>query len=157
MRLLNICSRADGNVYLPEFIKDFDNRFSEEPRSAANFHRPLTVKDNLERVLTWQEPRTLSKNLTVQFKKVVYQIETERSNYALRNAVITVCVDAEQNIALLYKGKSLPYNVFHQQTKQAEVVLAKDLNQIIDTQSAPVPRKPAPDHPWRAYPDFQNK
>ena len=144
MRLLDIRTHADGNVYLPKFMQDFNNRFAEEPRSSVDAHRPLTTQDELARILTWQEPRTLSKNLTVQFENVVYQIQTERPTYALRNALITVCADAKQSITLLYKGKSLPYNVFHKQTKQAEVVLAKDLNPTLQTKSAP-----ALDHPWR--------
>jgi hypothetical protein len=34
------------------------------------------------------------------------------------------------------------------QTKQSEVVLAKNLNKTIKTKSAP----PAPNHPWRTFP-----
>ena len=44
---------------------------------------------------TWQETRSLSKNLTLQFQKTVYQIQTERPTYALRNAQVTVCVNAQ--------------------------------------------------------------
>ncbi len=151
MRLLNIRSREEGNAYLPEFMADFNQRFAEEPRSVVDLHRPLTAKDDLARILTWQEARTISKNLTIQFEKVVYQIQTERPTYTMRNAAVTVCADAQQNITLLYKGKSLPYTVFHKQAKQAEVVLAKDLNQTIKAKSASVPHKPAPDHPWRTF------
>ena len=152
MRLLNIRSREDGNAYLPEFIADFNKRFAEEPRSLVDLHRPLTAKDDLARILTWQESRTISKNLTVQFENVVYQIQTERSTYTMRNAAVTVCMDSKQNVTLLYKGKSLPYNVFHKQVKQSEVVMAKDLNKTINLKSTPVPHKPAPDHPWRGFP-----
>ena len=151
MRLLKINTREAGNAYLPEFMEDFNQRFADDPRSAVDAHRPLTAIDDLAHILTWQETRTISKNLTVQFEKIVYQIQTERPTYAMRNAVITVCVDAKQNVTLLYKGKSLPYNVFHKQAKQSEVVLAKDLNQTINTKSAPIPHKPAPDHPWRTF------
>ena len=149
MRLLGIRSREDGNAYLPEFIADFNKRFTQEARSSVDAHRKLTAQDDLARILTWQESRTVSKNLTIQFETVVYQIQTERSSYALRNALITVCVDAEQNVALLYKGKSLPHSVYHKQTKQSEVVLAKDLNKTIQTKAY---KSPALDHPWRTYP-----
>jgi transposase/predicted SprT family Zn-dependent metalloprotease len=149
MRLLKINSREAGNAYLPEFMADFNKRFAEEPRSSVDAHRPLTAKDDLARLLTWQESRTLSKNLTVQFENVVYQIQTERPSYTLRNAVITVCADAKQNVTLLYKGKSLPYTVFHKQTKQSEVVIAKDINKTIQAKSY---KPPAPNHPWRTYP-----
>jgi len=152
MRLSEISSREAGNAYLPKFMAAFNDRFADEPRSAVDAHRTLTAQDDLARIFTWQEPRTISKNLTVQFDNVVYQIQTARPTYAMRNAAVTVCVDAQQNITLLYKDQSLPYNVFHQQTKQSEVVLAKDLNKTLQTKSAPVPHKPAPDHPWRTFP-----
>ncbi len=147
MRLLGIGSREDGNTYLSKFMDDFNQRFADEPRSSVDAHRKLTAKDDLACILTWQEVRTLSKNLTLQFENVVYQIQTERPTYAMRNAIVTVCLDHNQNITLLYKHKSLPYNVFHKQTKQSEVVLAKDLNQVLP----PMPHKPAPDHPWRTF------
>ncbi len=93
------------------------------------------------------------KKITVQFEKMVYQIQTERPTYAMRNAVVTVCVDAKQNITLLYKGKSLPSTIFHKQAKQSEVVIAKYLNTVIKT----VPFKPVPNHPWRTFNLSKNK
>src|SRR6266542_5583576 len=66
MRLRQITSRETGNAYLPEFIQDFNQRFAEPPRSDLDFHRALTAKDDLSRILTWQETRSLSKNLTLQ-------------------------------------------------------------------------------------------
>ncbi len=153
MRLLGIRSREDGNAYLPEFMLDFNQRFADDPRSDVDAHRPLTAKDDLARILTWQVTRTISKNLLVQFENVVYQIQTERPTYAMRNAVVTVCADPKQNITLLYKGKSLPYTIFHKQAKQSEVVIAKDLNTVIET----IPFKPAPDHPWRTFNLSKNK
>ena len=91
MRLRGIANLIDGNAYLPEFIQDFNQRFAVEARSSVDAHRPLTAKEDLARILTWQETRTLSKNLTLQFQKTVYQIQTQRPSYALRNAQVTVC------------------------------------------------------------------
>jgi hypothetical protein len=147
MRLLNIRSREDGNTYLSKFMADFNLRFAEAPRSSVDAHRKLTAKDNLARILTWQEQRLISKNLTVQFENVVYQIQTERPTYTLRKAMVTICIDLQQNIILLYNGKSLPYNVFHEQTKQSKVIISKELNKPIPQK----PHKPAPDHPWRTF------
>jgi len=153
MRLLGISTREAGNAYLSEFMQDFNQRFADEPRSEVNAHRSLTAKDDLARILTWQEARTISKNLTLQFEKIVYQIQIERPTYTMRNAVVTVCVDAKQNVTLIYKGKSLPYTIFHKQIKQSEVVIAKDLNTVIEAVSF----KPAPDHPWRTFNLSKNK
>ena len=147
MRLRDIHSWEAGNAYLPEFLQEFNLRFGEEPRSSVDAHRPLTPQEDLARILTWQETRTLSKNLTLQFQKIVYQIQTERPSYALRNAQVTVCVNAQENITILYNAKPLPFTIYNQQAKQAEVVSAKQLDHALQEKS--LPHKPAPDHPWR--------
>lgn len=149
LRLRGIASMPDGNAYLPEFLADFNRRFAVEPRSSVDAHRPLTAKEDLAQILTWQETRTLSKNLTLQFQKVVYQIQTDRPSYALRNAQVTVCVNAQEDITILYHGKALPSSIYQQQAKQAEIVATKQLNQVL--QPKRLPSKPAPEHPWRTY------
>jgi transposase len=147
MRLRGISSMTDGNAYLPQFMADLNQRFAVVARSAVNAHRPLTAKDDLAHILTWQETRTLSKNLTLQFEKVVYQIQTDRPTYALRKAQVLVCVNAQEEITILYNGKTLPYSIYKQQAKQAEIVSTKQLGQALNQQR--LPPKPAPDHPWR--------
>ncbi len=147
LRLRGISNRMAGNAYLPEFLTDFNRRFAVEPRSSVDAHRPLTSQDDLAHILTWQETRTLSKNLTLQFQKVVYQIQTDRPTYALRNAQVTVCVNAQEDILILYNGKTLPYTIYKQQTKQAQVVSTQQLDLALPAKRLP----PTPDHPWRTY------
>jgi hypothetical protein len=147
LRLRGISNLIEGNAYLPEFLADLNQRFAVEPRSSVNAHRPLTRKDDLARILTWQETRTLSKNLTLQFHKTVYQVHTKHPSYALRNAQVTVCVNAQEDITILYRDQALPYSIYKQQTKQAEVVSAKQLDVALKPKR--LPPKPAPDHPWR--------
>lgn len=147
MRLHGIATMTDGNAFLPEFLADFNQRFAVAPRSSVNAHRPLTAKEDLARILAWQETRTLSKNLTLQFHKTVYQIQTNRPTYALRNALVTVCVNAQEEMTILYNGKVLPYTIYNQQAKQAEIVSSKQLDHAIPQPR--LPHKPAPDHPWR--------
>ena len=134
LRLRGISNMTQGNAYLPEFLQDFNQRFAVEPRSTVDAHRALTAKEDLARILTWQETRTLSKNLTLQFHKTVYQIQTSRPSYALRNAQVTVCVNAQEQLTILYHGKALPYSSYNQQAKQAEVVSTKQLDATLQTQ-----------------------
>ena len=147
LRLRGISNMTDGNAYLPQFTTDFNQRFAVEPRSSVNAHRPLTAKDDLARILTWQETRTLSKNLTLQFHKTVYQIQSNRPAYILRNAQVLVCVNTQEEITILYNGKALPYTLYKQQAQQAAVVSAKQLDLALKPKR--LPTKPAPDHPWR--------
>ncbi len=147
LRLRHISQMADGNAYLPQFIADFNRRFAVPPRSPHDAHRPLLKTERLETILAWQEPRILSKNLTLQFKQVVYQIQTRRPSYALRQARVIVCEDGAGAITLLYKSKPLAYCVFHKQEHLAQVVDSKSVDRQL---VAPRPaHTPAPDHPWR--------
>jgi transposase len=146
LRLRSISSWEAGNAFLPEYMADFNLRFAVQPRSTHDAHRPLTAQDDLARLFRWQESRILSKNLTLQFNKVVYQIQTEHPSYAMRNAAVTVCLDDQGDITILYKGKSLSYTVFHQQAKQSEIVQSKQIDQVLLNQSKA--HKPAANHPW---------
>ena len=148
MRLRGISRMEEGNAYLPEFMEDFNRRFEVVPRSNNDAHRPLLLKDDLDQILTWQETRIISKNLSIQFKNIVYQIQTERPTYVLRKAKVTVCLDAMGKVSILYKGKELAYSIFKKQAKQAEVMSSKDLDRKVN--KIRKGHKPAPDHPWRS-------
>jgi transposase len=150
MRLRRISDRQQGNAYLPEFMADFNARFAVQPRSSLDVHRPVLAHQDLDHILAWQEPRTISKNLTVQFKNVVYQIQTDRPTYALHKAPVTVCEDADGSIRILYKGRPLPYTIFQKQPRQAEVVTAKRIDHVLINRSKA--HKPAPNHPWNITP-----
>ena len=141
MRLRRINNMQQGNAYLPEFIADFNARFAVQPRSSLDAHRPMQAHQNLDQILVWQETRLITKNLTLQFKNVVYQIQTDRPAYALHKAQVTVCQDDQGNVSILYKGNELSYTIFQKQEHQAEVVSSK--------QVARKPWHPAKDHPWR--------
>jgi len=146
LRLRNISDMEAGNAYLPEFREDFNRRFAVAPRSNHDAHRPLLKTENLDLILTRQVTRTLSKNLTVQSNHIIYQIQSNRPDYALRNAKVTVCENAQGEITILYKNKPLAYTIYHKPPRQAEIVDTKTLDHHIK-----LPKSPAPDHPWRQY------
>ncbi len=146
LRLRGISDLDRANAYAPEFLQDYNRRFAVLPQSSYNAHRPLLHSDNLALILTHQEMRTLSKNLTVQFKQVVYQIRSDRPGYALRNAQVTVCENPHGEVTILYKNKPLPFTLFHKPIRQAEVVDSKTLDHQIQT-----PTPPPANHPWRRY------
>ena len=158
MRLRGISTMTEGNAYLPEFIADFNKRFAVAPRNATDAHRPLLPQDNLARILTVQATRVLSKNLTLQYDNVIYQIQTARPTYALRNAQVIVCENRQGKIAIEYKGRPLLYTVFRQAPRQAAVVSSKQIALKLDGLDEPAksakrrkPYIPPPNHPWRRF------
>jgi len=146
LRLRKISTIEAGNQYLPEFCEDFNRRFAVPARSTHDAHRPLLKTENLDLILTRQDTRLLSKNLTVQFNKIIYQIQSNRPDYALRNAQVTICENAKGVITILYKNKPLAYTTYKKLAHQAETVDTKNINRVIQ-----LPKPPAPDHPWRSY------
>ena len=147
LRLRGISTPEQANRWLPEFMQNYNRRFATAPRSELDFHTPLACSDNLDLILCRKATRTLSKNLTLQYHKTIFQIHVQCPTYAMRNTVVTVFENANGEISILYKNKSLTFEVYYQQEKQAEVVPSKSID--FELSQPKKPHKPAPDHPWR--------
>jgi transposase len=154
LRLRGISDWEAGNAFLPEFIDDFNRRFAVQPKSSHNAHRPLSKSDDLAQIFTWQESRSLSNNLTIQFRKVVYQIQIDRPSYTMRKAPVTISLDAQENVTITYKGNSLPFTTFHKQSKQSDIVQSKHVDSMLKYLKPGT--VPGSSHPWRNYPEKQN-
>jgi transposase len=146
MRLRNISNIEAANEYVAEFMADYNARFAVQPKSSHNMHRSLLPNEDLMRIFTVQEQRILSKNLTLQYKNVIYQIQTSRPSYAMRKASVTVCEDSQGQIGILYKGQLLEYTIYQKQERQAEVISSKAIDEKLKKT-----HKPGKNHPWRRY------
>jgi transposase len=151
LRLRGISDWEAGNAFLPEFIDDFNRRFAVQPKSSHNAHRPLSKSDDLAQIFTWQESRSLSNNLTIQFRKVVYQIQVDRPSYTMRKAPVTISLDAQENVTITYKGNSLAFTTFHKQSKQSDIVQSKHVDSMLKYLKPGT--VPGSSHPWRNYPE----
>jgi len=143
MRLAGIDNYAQANAFLEKYIPVYNQKFAVQPRSHLDYHEPLRPENHINPILSKQSQRKISKNLQIQYQKVIYQIDTDRPAYALRGRTVTVCESEYGRIRILLNGSTLKYNVYHRQPKQAEVVTSKDIEHR--------KTKPAPDHPWRNY------
>jgi len=155
LRLHLISDLPTANAYLPEFRADFNRRFAVVPRDPTDAHRPLRATDDLTRILALRELRTLSKNLTLSYNNSVYQIQTTRPGYALRQAQVEVRERWDGQVAILYKGRPLNYTVYREPPKQAELISSKMLNPELDARKANPKKRttyvPPKDHPWRKF------
>jgi transposase len=160
LRLKSISSVAAANAYLPKFIRHYNQRFGVPPRSAEPAHRPLPKGEDLERVLALCQRRTLSKNLTLSYNNIIYQIQTKRAAYTMRQAQVMVRETSTGKITIEYKGRPLDHTVYREQEqRQARVVPAK-LLQPAAARAAARPKqqhRPVPmSHPWRRFDFTQN-
>ncbi len=148
MRLRNISSIEAGNAYLPEFMADHNQRFAVEPRSTTDAHRKdLPDTKTLDLMFSFQDTRTLSKNLEMDYDNITYKIQTETQGYGLRNAKIKVCEDLSGVVTLVYKGRVLTYTSIKKQKRAPKIVDAKQLDEEMEKVRiyAPAPSN----HPWK--------
>jgi transposase len=154
LRLRDLGTVAAANAYLPEFIADYNQRFAVAPRSAESAHRPLAKGEDLGRVLTLCERRTLSKNLTLSYNNVIYQIKTKRSAYTMRQAQVEVRERHTGAITIEYKQRPLEYTIYQAQEQQQGKVIEAKLLQPAAARAAAGPKQepgPVPSTPWRRF------
>jgi hypothetical protein len=134
LRLRGISTSEAGNAYLPEFQVDYNERFSREPRSPHNAHRPLHDDENLDRIFSWQEERKLSRNLTVHYKRVIYLVEPGPETLRLAGGPCRVHEYEDGRIEILHAGQLLPCRVFFDkapQVSQGAIVANKRLGAVL--------------------------
>ncbi len=129
LRLQIISTIEKTKDFVPACLEDFKRRFAVQPRSSHDVHRSLLYSDDeLDIIFSRQEMRILSKILTLQYNRVIYQIQTTRPTYALRKAHVTVCEHTQGEIAIFCKGKSLSYSILNKHQRQADVVMSKEID-----------------------------
>lgn len=143
MRLAGINNYQEANAFLDIYIHNYNQKFAVCPASPVDSHEPLRPENNLDLIFTKRSTRKLSKNLEFQYKRVVYQIQTDRPLYALKGREVTVCENEEGKITVLLNQMQLEFRRFFRQPKRNAVATSKD----IEKQS----HKPSSDHPWRTY------
>jgi len=111
LRLEGIDTLEAGNAYLPAFMERFNAKFAQAPANATDLHRPLTELDDLQEILSWQEARTVSNSLTLQYDRVVYLLEPTELAKGLRRNRVRVHDYPDGTVAIKYQGVDLPYRV----------------------------------------------
>ena len=160
LRLRKISSIKKANKYLPQFMKEFNQKFKVKPKNLREAHRPLLKTENLEAILVKKHQRVLSCNLELQYLNKIYQIQTKRPTYSMRKAKVTVAENRFGKIKIYYQGKDLKpkelkYTIITKRPK-SEITNTKLLNTKVDRLKRKQQRKqsrckPAMDHPWRQY------
>jgi hypothetical protein len=133
MRLAGINNIAAGNAFLPGFVADYNARFGKVPANPKDLHRPMSPFDQLEDEFTWQEERTLSQALTLQYDKVMFILEPSEAAQSAVGKRVTVVDYPDGKIAVRYKGQDLAYRTFDKIRKvnQAAVIENKRLGPLL--------------------------
>ncbi len=138
MRLRGINTVAGANAYAPSFMAAYNARFAKPPKSDFNAHRPLRADENLDLVMTWREPRKVTKSLTVQYDRVMYLLDDTPENRKLIDRTIEVWEYPDGRIELRTEGRVLPCRQYDRlaEIDQAAVVEHKRLSHVLQVAQA---------------------
>lgn len=127
LRLAGICDISAGNAFLPEFMEQFNERFSVPAAKAENVHRSLNVQTSrLADILCHREQRHVSQQLSLAYDR--RQIILERSEMAdkLAGQYVDVYDFSDRLLEVRWKGHSLPYRVFSKDQRVSHTAIIEN-------------------------------
>jgi hypothetical protein len=133
MRVRNISSMDEGNAYLEKFVAKHNEKFAVTPQTLEGAHRPsFHDAESLNKILSVQSERKLSKNLECSHNCMLYQITGQEHGYRLRHATVTICECMNGDVGVYSGERMLPYATRACERKQPPVVDAKEVNSYVD-------------------------
>ena len=133
LRLRGINTKEAANAFVPHFIADFNARFAKPAKSDFNAHRPLRDDEHLDTILTWREPRRVTKSLTVQYDRVIYRLDVSEATRKLINQYVDVYEYPDGRIEIRANGVALPCTPYDKLSEidQGAVVDHKRLGHVL--------------------------
>lgn len=143
MRLRNICTYAQANAYLPEFMQEYNRRFAVQAASNHDVHRMLDLEEDLDFLFSIHDSRQITKSLTIHYENKVYQIVTPHQPYFYANQEVLITKTNAGEISAWFGGNKLELKEIRSYPKQGAIVSSKSADAK--------PIAPAYNHPWRTY------
>lgn len=141
LRLAGIEDIQSANTFVANYVDTLNTKFAVDPRSPADFHRPVPAGLDLRNVFCREESRKVGNDWVVRYRNRFFQI-SRQSNLPPARRTITVQEHLDGSIHLIYRGQQVMFAEIEARPKPAPV---PPLSQ---------PRKtyiPPPDHPWRRW------
>jgi hypothetical protein len=112
LRLAGVSSIAAANAWLPGFITAYNTRFGRDPANAKDLHRPLAQADDLDEILAWREERTVTRNLTLHYDRMMLLLDPTSLARGLVRKKVEVVNYPDGRFAVQFNGAVLGFKVF---------------------------------------------
>jgi transposase len=147
MRLAHISSMEEGNAFLPSYIEKHNKKFAKKPMSSINAHTNIKIDSTLENILCLHHQRKITKDLTVSFAGVTYQILEPNCQHRLSGKKVLIKEKEGENLEFFYNEKLLNYKIYQELPREN---IHKEKNLTVDFQEPQVGKgKHRGYHPWR--------
>jgi hypothetical protein len=134
LRLAGVSSMAAANAWLPGFITAYNTRFGREPANAKDLHRPLAQADDLDEILAWREERTVTRNLTLHYDRMMLLLDPTPLARGLARKKVEVVNYPDGRFAVQFNGTALDFKVFDkiQTVQPGAIVDNKRLSAVLE-------------------------
>lgn len=112
LRLATISTFAAANAWVAAFMVAYNAQFWRAPKNGRDLHRKLTEADDLSEVLAWREERTVTKNLTPHYDRMMLLLDPTPLARGLVRRTVDVVNYPDGRFAIQIKGVSLPVRKF---------------------------------------------
>jgi len=153
LRLKGISTIDEANTLLEEeFLPKFNQRFQKQAKKKANFHQPLTVKDNITKSFSIKSERLINNDFTISFKNHWYQLEARQPKLVLPRSKVTIEERLDGKLVIEQDDRCLNFKEINKKrtkpiSKPRIFALTSNPNQHYPQMA----RVPAASHPWRRY------
>jgi hypothetical protein len=123
-----------ANAWLPGFITAYNQRFGREPANAKDLHRPLAPADDLDEILAWREQRTVTRNLTLHYDRMMLILDPTPLTRGLVGKKVEVVNYPDGRFAVQFNGTALGFKVFDkiQTVRPGTIVDNKQLSAVLE-------------------------
>lgn len=145
LRLAGIRDIEGANQFLRGFTESLNAKFAVEPRSSADFHRPVPQDMDLRSVFCLEEQRTVGNDWVVRYKNHFSQI-LPQSNLPPAKKRVIVQEHLDGSIHMVYRGKEIVFREIKHLPSHTH----------LSPEKAPIPETkkkyiPPSTHPWRKF------
>jgi hypothetical protein len=148
---------AAANAWLPGFITAYNTRFGRDPTNAKDLHRPLAQTDDLDEILAWREERTVTRNLTLHYDRMMLLLDPTPLARGLVRKKVEVVNYPDGRFTVQFNGTALGFKVFDkiQTVQPGAIVDNKRLSAVLEqikVQQATYPARQQRGHVARQRP-----
>ena len=108
LRLAGISAIDAANAWVRGFVEDDNKRFGRAPANRKDLHRPLSDADDLDEILVWREARTVTRNLTRRYDRMVLLLDPRPLTRGLAGKKVEVVNYPNGRFAVRHEGIVLP-------------------------------------------------
>ena len=156
MRLAGASTLEEANAVLADFLPRFNARFGVPTAQPGASYQCAPAGTDLAGILCFKYQRTVAADNTMRFEGRTLQIlpDPHRASYARARVEVQQRLDGELIVSyqdrVLLTGEAAPGTVSLRAANKPQGKRNNDTGRGKAPAGAlPLPRRPAPDHPWR--------